>query len=256
MLPCDGCRRSAQWHWQEARQQHKRAKLLTMAAPARHSVPRVHAERKREPASAGPSGSIHGNIAERTAAAVEPGEVDGLGTERHHAVTVEQQPGPLLADLRGGRLGGTAGGEPVIWHGGVADEAVQPVAVADDFEEEREHLLGPALRLLHAAPHGGDAVVDGALLLLEAHHLRGHHGHVVPGGQLRGAGVLPLSASGTGGAAAAADDVAQEVRLAAQERRVGELPPVRINLAEALKIPSQGKGSTSTSCAALGSRDL
>ena len=61
-----------------------------------------------------------------------------------------------------------------------------------------------------------------------------------------------LAAAGTGAAAAAAaDDVAQEVGLAAQERRVRELPPVRINLAETLlcgpKIAQSGQGErTST----------
>uniref|UniRef100_K3XY74 Uncharacterized protein n=1 Tax=Setaria italica TaxID=4555 RepID=K3XY74_SETIT len=211
---------------------------------ARHSVPCVDAERERAAAAAGSGGRIHGHVAaERAAAAVEPGEVDGVGAERAHAVPVEQQPGPLLAALRGGRLA-AAGRELAVRRVAVADEAVQPVAVADDLEEEGEHLLGPELGLLHAAPHGGHPVVDGALLLLEAHHLRRHHGHVFRG-ELGGAGerggVLPLAAAAASrGAAAAADDVAQEVGLAAQERRVRELPPVRINLAEALRTRTEG----------------
>jgi hypothetical protein len=60
-----------------------------------------------------------------------------------------------------------------------AEEAAQHLRVAGDLEEEREHLLGPSLRLLHAAPHGGHAVLDGALLPLEADHLLHAHRAVV-----------------------------------------------------------------------------
>jgi hypothetical protein len=41
------------------------------------------------------------------------------------------------------------------------------VQVADDLEEEYEHLLGPSLCLLHLVPHDGHTVLDGALLPLD-----------------------------------------------------------------------------------------
>jgi hypothetical protein len=117
------------------------------------SVPRgVHAERERA------AGGVHGHVAN---AAVEPGEVRGIGPERGHVTFQRAAASRAL---------------PPPPSGSIADEAVQPVAVADDLEEEREHLLGHALGLLYAATRGGHAVVDGALLLLQEHYLGGHQG--------------------------------------------------------------------------------
>lgn len=133
--------------------------------------------------------------------------------------SVEQQPGPLVAAHCCAWLDGSAGGEPVIWRNNVTNEQVQPVAAADDLEEEGENLPGLALRLLHSAPHGGDTIVNGALVLLEAHHFPENHGHVLPDGRCH---VLHLATSAS--VVAASLDVVSEVGLAVQERCMCELP--------------------------------
>ncbi|BAS77785.1 Os02g0232050, partial [Oryza sativa Japonica Group] len=186
---------------------------------------------------------VDDGVAEPVAAGVEAGEVDRVvrhergGSCGLRAAAAGVEPvcggGDEVAVAVGG--GGGVGVVPV-------DEAAQHLRVADDLDEEGEHLLGAALRLLHAAPHRGDAALDLPLLPPQPRHLQGHHGALlvdVPGGRLPSAAataglLLPLRSPS---AAAPSHDPAQQVRLAAQERHVRELPPVRINLAKPLHNP-------------------
>jgi hypothetical protein len=104
--------------------------------------------------------------------------------------------------------------------------AQHDAGLVGELGEERHHLARTALGGLQAAVHGLQLLLHAPLLLAQPLH------------RLDGAPyLLPFLAQvpAAPGLLLLAHDQRQQLRLPAQERLVRELPPVRVNLPEALK---------------------
>ncbi|KAI4997072.1 hypothetical protein ZWY2020_052414 [Hordeum vulgare] len=88
-------------------------------------------------------------------------------------------------------------------------------------------------RSSHPAPHGRHALLRGSLLVPQPDHL--HRQHLAAAAALVVVVVLDVALAALD-AALVAHDVAEDVRLAAEEGGVRELPAVRVDLEEAVGV--------------------